>query len=102
MKNETKHTPGPWGESYVTEINHHAKSIISTPRGDLITEQNLGLGWDERAANVHLIAASPELLEACKNAIIAIDNHIAQNPMAKTILPDVRANLQKVVKKAEE
>lgn len=52
-------------------------------------------------ANFRLIAASPCLLEACKDAMMEIDNLIASNPMGKTYWPDIRAKLSKAINKAE-
>ena len=67
-ENKTKHTPGPWkttrfGEhTFVTAENHMglAESICQ------ITDDPEDLSSAESAANARLIAAAPELLEACK------------------------------------
>jgi len=62
-----KHTPGPWKASseYLRGRNRH--SIIGN--GLMICDT-----WDmekqgEELANAHLIAAAPDLLEACKEFI---------------------------------
>jgi hypothetical protein len=68
MNNETKHTPGPWeiGKSsggdftiYRYESNTHIGEVYSTLHGD----------GERGKANAALIAAAPELLEACKEAL---------------------------------
>jgi len=43
-----------------------------------------------------------ELLEACKQTIIDIDNVIARNPMLVTPLPECRAILKQAINNAEE
>jgi len=75
--NETKHTPGPWR----WEPNHCASD--DRPCGSITAPDSVrpwlelaylqghpGLGFmaDECLANVHLIVAAPDLLEACKVA----------------------------------
>ncbi len=79
-----KHTKGPWK---VGGDGHEHKRADGTPwrqlsiyTGDIETGKDLeivcsaeipkGKGWfdEESRANAHLIAASPELLEVCKDA----------------------------------
>ena len=71
---ETKHTPGPWNWSrWPSELIGGSLSVYQIgpmraviyddwrPRADGISEE-------ENEANARLIAAAPELLEACKAA----------------------------------
>lgn len=55
-----KHTPGPWsiGKSYTDEI------CIRESKGHEL--QAIAVCGSEMLANANLIAAAPELLEACK------------------------------------
>ena len=61
MKNNAKHTPGPWViHGNFTEIHPH-----DDPDGDrVIADIDPDCEMDSREANAYLIAAAPELLEA--------------------------------------
>lgn len=52
----TSHTPGPW----------KTRAINIEAAGVQYLVKNKGAGYNELRANARLIAASPELLEACK------------------------------------
>ena len=64
-----KHTPGPWkvGSKYPTDIYAdragHAIAQTCNPQVD-----------GECEANARLIAAAPELLLACQNLMMALDD----------------------------
>ena len=74
----TQHTPGPWGigdggmHVYYVNPEIEAGKNIDDPSHDSIVAKCDGMGVlsgipdDERQANARLIAAAPELLEACK------------------------------------
>jgi len=74
MKENAKHTPGPWG---VIENSDQADMIVSIckekidgPR--IVVDPDSGImGRDvaQAIANACLIAAAPELLAACKYAL---------------------------------
>ena len=68
------HTPGPWMQ--------HGSTIYSPDNGNVcvVTEIHTGIigappigitseDWKEAMANARLIAAAPELLEACKHVM---------------------------------
>ena len=61
-----KHTKGEWYTSGKSINNAEQHLVISEDKG-----QNVAVcyGVEEAQANAHLIAAAPELLEACKTAI---------------------------------
>jgi len=70
----TKHTPGPWavGRAFMWHqrefltIHHDGK--VKPPVAHVI-DRAAGVGLDdEDRANAYLIAAAPELLEACRKA----------------------------------
>jgi hypothetical protein len=73
---DVKHTPGPWGIEQTENHNwigplrnksHKVWEIVcSTERGPLKPD-----ALERSDANAHLIAAAPDLLEACKAALWA-------------------------------
>ena len=64
--NETKHTPGPWDYAGPSDIGRDSYSIYgSGPLAHTAGPSDYG---DAAEANARLIAASPELLEACEVA----------------------------------
>lgn len=77
-----KHTPGPWDIGYGGKPEDGYATITSkhrnVPVADLVARHSmagaeLSILDDECAANARLIAAAPELLEACYAAKMAID-----------------------------
>lgn len=74
MNANTQHTPGPW--KYSMSRNH-----IS---GYVLTKQNEGIAkivatQDKRIkSNLCLIAAAPELLEACKTMLGWLESHYTE------------------------
>ena len=60
----TKHTPGPWGISRDAVPKGHVQSTVYAEHSG----QRVATVF-ESEANVHLVAAAPELLEACKKAL---------------------------------
>jgi hypothetical protein len=76
--NETKHTPGPW------EVDEDDRPGMSYNRQIIAKANNpagygtvcfMAHGWDggQDKANARLIAAAPELLEALRGLLGAID-----------------------------
>jgi hypothetical protein len=68
-----KHTPGPWtiekagdGKFYVQGNRNGERCIIAMDFYDEENEPDL----EELKANVHLITAAPDLLEACKLVMV--------------------------------
>jgi hypothetical protein len=72
---KTSYTPGPWQvENGIVHIPHkttHGGSYIyiTSP----ITVRTATMTGNENNANAHLIAAAPELLEACELFVTAIE-----------------------------
>jgi hypothetical protein len=68
MMNE--HTPGPWKQNgpeiYAPEAYRHGSQFYDIAH-------SVNYMDDEGTANAHLIAAAPELLEACKTAAELIE-----------------------------
>lgn len=76
----TKHTPGPWIYEPESQDYRNAPYMVWTSKGPgygTIAETNptglLPTSPDEQAANARLIAAAPDLLAACQEALTAID-----------------------------
>ena len=81
----SEHTPGPWITGYsqvVTEYNPTEKRTYGYGCGnDFICDLNDGeyheyVNMEEQAANARLIAAAPQLLEACEAALNNIDLNV--------------------------
>ena len=68
---ETKHTPGPWIAADTFLNNQPNKTYLRQKRygGDIIAD--MGPSSEINPANAALIAAAPELLEACRRADLA-------------------------------
>lgn len=70
----TKHTPGPWvvtKAKHGVDMNHHIVALVAPDRDDRALVVHTPHGSDAQAdANVRLIAAAPELLEALE-AVVA-------------------------------
>lgn len=91
---EAKHTPGPWIVGTETRDDEIC-TIHGVPRQP--SEDGKGQGWvyvhynrviggdwhyageDEQMANARLIAAAPELLEACEAVLKATDPQVVHN-----------------------
>lgn len=68
-----KSTPGPWKATKLEggKRGSGAQWIITGTPLSRIVLAGLPCGTAEQAANVHLIAAAPELLQACKDMLKA-------------------------------
>lgn len=65
MSSETKHTPGPWedAEYPVVFAPYPKDSVAMVEVANCMLDRDI---FDQWQANARLIAAAPELLEACK------------------------------------
>jgi hypothetical protein len=74
----SEHTPGPWRVAFGNRLEIHGpKDEIGWPKSIVY---NAGLCTDEEAqANARLIAAAPELLAACIDAL-EVEETMAQCP----------------------
>lgn len=78
---KAKHTPGQWiilhgTNIFGTRLDTGHRGIVCNTGGHESNQVDCGI---ENRANAHLIAAVPELLEACK-ALLGIDNAPAGDP----------------------
>jgi len=66
---EQKHTPGEWKfDERFDEVRSPMRTVAEIADADGIV-WHCGLDSDECQANARLIAAAPELLEACQEAL---------------------------------
>lgn len=85
----SKHTPGPWRNDWwcaMTRgqaINHTKISIVAGPLGQVLAQLE-GAPSDLRTANARLMAAAPELLEACREAHAALLHMATQHAALRT------------------
>jgi hypothetical protein len=63
----SKHTPGPWQYSTkITASENHRGFSIRAARWSISDVQPIDVEGEEGEANARLIAAAPDLLEACR------------------------------------
>lgn len=115
-----KHTPGPWEAVYNEDFGGFSIWMTAT-RGSYEPQRRAYLGdgmwshyddgplppaiqkqFDELQANARLIAAAPDLYEAAKAVVIAVDNHhpkFAAGPY--TLTADEIAALRAAIAAAE-
>ncbi len=79
------HTPGPWAINYNGTIGH-IKSLAEHPQGMTPTvarfDGNLiaqTIAEHEAIANANLMAASPDLLTACKAVMAAMEKELEES-----------------------
>ena len=74
-----KHTPGPWSinKDHLTAINAGDKHVamVNYYKSGMMSGQSVDVYGEEHEANVCLIAAAPELLEA----VIGAYNFLSSN-----------------------
>ena len=79
----SQHTPGPWAVDgddalWVNAIGREHEPVICD-----IVPRDADAFTDEDEANARLMAAAPELLEACRDALLVMSAHAC--PAPKTI-----------------
>jgi hypothetical protein len=104
---ETKHTPGPWklmGDLRIVGAEVPAKGDMSGFYPGIIRlDRNsngtyVSMTFEEREANAKLIAAAPELLEACLNFMKhAQDKNITPTDVYFNSVDLIKAAIQKAL-----
>jgi hypothetical protein len=104
----TKHTPAPWCVQVISTKNHNTvvidKPVVSHTIFRLVLEANgcnKSFQSDELDANLALIAAAPDLLDALIEAEkYLVDRHIeTRGVIGRTVvLPKIRAAIAKATK----
>ena len=81
-----KHTPGPWRWHIARTMQHLVVDTVEGFRGFGVSMPIMGhRGYREEAnpgeyeANARLIAAAPDLLEACEAALTLLDSRADEN-----------------------
>lgn len=94
-----KHTQGPWNitKGANVEGDRFYGYIRETKTGYFVAELYRTSSDEEAEANGHLIAAAPELLEACRLALNIIEQCIDYESMPI----NNRINISNAIKKAE-
>jgi hypothetical protein len=76
---QAKHTPGPWHlqsqESYDGRATYHYLRVFDDNLNAICSEE-YGARNDGGRANMHLIAAAPDLLEALEDVIGSLNNRL--------------------------
>lgn len=96
MTTKTKHTPGPWSvdpDFDAVDDGDYTREVFDDPEQRLVATVH-GDTAEEAAANARLIAAAPDLLEACKAALAIFDERrdkylprgISDDEFADTVL----------------
>jgi len=89
-----RHTPGPWEILGFGHIYSATAINIASTRGSLVLELN------EMEANARLIAAAPDLLEACKEALAAIQGEWINEEDSSRIEAQLEAAIRKATDEA--
>ena len=89
-----KHTPGPWEANGVLVVasNDSFRTLFECK------PLTMTLSVEECEANAHLIAAAPELLEACKEALNYVQGH---NNDEQYYTPRIERKLEQAIAKAQ-
>ena len=110
MKTETKHTPGPWENGYGYGVTGPTTPRVGGPCcdhdipyvvvrvGTEVLAIVPGVAKEIAEANARLIAAAPELLEACRTALRHIRGLIADKGLTGDA---VTQTLDLAIRKAE-
>jgi len=86
------HTPGPW-------VRRYGGQRINAKGGVGVAKVLINQPEDEFDGNSHLIAAAPELLEACQTVLAGIERGLPID--ANTVNGLVVARLRAAIDKAE-
>ncbi len=92
-----KHTKGPWriGIKHPGRVIGEARVVAYCIQPEFEDDIKYG-DWDEEKANARLVAAAPELLEACK---LALEVDLALPDLDQH--PGMQGKLQEAIARAE-
>ena len=85
----TEHTPGPWE---INKMTATYKIPIYGPHDTWICSMDAGIDAHTAQANARLIAAAPDLLEACKNLLRQFER-FAKITVDQCVLPEYLENV---------
>ncbi len=91
-----KHTPGPWTQWAALSSDIYNIRYIDGDNSEPVAtiRHPVNMHQSEALANARLIAAAPELLEACEAVLSALNSHQAYDK-------DMRPLLRSVITKAK-
>lgn len=97
----SKHTSGPWAvvQGYypsIKEIDGPSFPVKAAMWATDLIEDD----YQKRDADLHLIAAAPELLDAAEMAFCLLDNFV-EDPRVDVEIKATMAELQKAINKAK-
>lgn len=103
----TKFTPGKWQAKNTSKINETLFEGNPFVISDANSQEH-NAGWichlysknEEARANAELIAAAPDLLDACKKTLIQLENAIPQKQMGDLMFGSCE-RLREAIEKAE-
>lgn len=95
MCTQTKHTPGPWNLSEDGDLVIGKRGPFRLVKGFMAAGGMPDAA--EALANANLIAAAPELLQACKDALAAFEYNGFYNPYQIGGLKDAIAKAEGTV-----
>ena len=97
MKTESRHTPRPW-----IRCDDDLGEIKIVGDGVVIARMAFGAFYDSEAdANANLVAAAPDLFEAARKCLIALDYFCAVSCLNTEFMRDQRENMRQAIAKAE-
>jgi predicted NAD/FAD-dependent oxidoreductase len=79
-----KHTPGPW---HIEADDGSSPAAMEECLAICTDDAHIAFAFDDQKANARLIAAAPELLEACISALDLLSDkyHAEDGPVGKMI-----------------
>ena len=94
----TKHTPGPWS---IENDNGDSPEAMGPCLCVTTDTSHIAFVFDDAPANAHLIAAAPDLLEACEAVLLRLDLE-AQEQGEDAVFPcaAMRADLRAAITRA--
>lgn len=100
MKAITAHTPGPWRIGDAGHTVFGPKTALTSPVSIVtLWQRTPNCGREERQANAHLIAASPELLAALVEALpwveAQLDDPVNKPGSVQAVANRIRAAIAK-------
>ena len=94
----SEYTPGPWIQEAAMSSAKHIRDILQAG-GNIVLAMVGGEIQSEALANARLIAAAPELLEACEDALKKLEWPICTNNDILS-MKDCRVRLKAIIAKA--
>ena len=95
-KPQAQHTPGPWHINPLFDYSVNSEKKHVTMVNVSVRGKECDVDHPEAQANARLIAAAPDLLEACKLAKQHLDAMRLESGMGNVLLPFEKAAFEQV------